>query len=94
MISSVLYRASLSAVLVYVTVGCFGYMLFSDSPGHTFEQLQAPNRNQDILEADLSSGGYAVKLAQLAVLFAVICASPLAILPAKSSYFSLSRYTS
>ena len=32
-----------------------------------------------------------MKLAQLAILFAVISASPLAILPAKKSFFSLSR---
>ena len=71
-------------------VGVFGYLLFSDSMEHTFDQLQASDRNADILEADLGNSP-SVKIAQLAVLFAVISASPLAILPAKRSFFSLSR---
>ena len=71
-------------------VGGFGYLLFSDSMEHTFDQLQASDRNADILEGDLGNSP-SVKIAQLAVLFAVISASPLAILPAKRSFFSLSR---
>lgn len=42
------------------------------------------------MEADFGpEAGNSIKLAQLALMLAVICASPLAILPAKQSWFSL-----
>ena len=36
-IQKVLYRASLGAVCVYVIVGVFGYMLFSESAQKTYD---------------------------------------------------------
>ena len=56
--------ASLGSFVVYCLVGVTGYLLFSSSPEETYRQLQAPNRSQDILEADFGAdAGYSIKLA-------------------------------
>ena len=86
----VLSRSSLLAVFVYCLVGIFGYATFSSSQEQTEAQLWAANRSKDILEADYGPGaGWSLRFCQLLILFAVICSSPLALLPAKQSYFQL-----
>ena len=90
MMNKVLYRASLSSFFVFGMVGSFGYLIFATSDKETREQLWAEERSKDILEAEWApSGGSSVKFCQLIVLFAVICSSPLAVLPAKHSLFTL-----
>ena len=90
MMNKVLYRASLSSFMVFGLVGSFGYLIFATTEQETREQLWAEERSKDILEAEWApSGGASVNFCQMIVLFAVICSSPLAVLPAKLSLFTL-----
>ena len=80
----VLYRASILSNFIYIIVGVFGYLTFSESKEVTYEQLQAPKRSKDILEADYGKrAGFSINVSQFLIMLAVICASPLAVLPAK-----------
>jgi amino acid permease len=86
----VLFRSSLTAVFIYVVVGCFGYLTFAMSEEQTHDQLWASKRSKDILEADYGDeAGLLIKFCLFSVLITVICATPIALLPAKESFFSL-----
>ena len=84
MMDKVLYRSSLFSYILFVIVGINGYLIFASSEIETKQQLWAKERSKDILEADWGQqAGVSIKFSQMIVLFAVVCASPLAVLPAK-----------
>ena len=58
----VLYRSSMSAVLVYIIVGVFGYLTFSSSLEQTQQQLWSPDKSKDILEADYGDDVTSIKV--------------------------------
>jgi len=64
------------AVLFYVMVGIFGYALFAFTP----EELCAKN----ILEANFQ-GNSLIEVGKFSILFAVITAAPLCVLPSKDT---------
>jgi amino acid permease len=79
--SKVLWLGSGSAVLLYAFVGIFGYLTFVNYvPGGASEAL----KDKNILEAPYPNVT-AITVGNFALLFAVIAASPLVVLPAKDT---------
>lgn len=74
--SSVLIWGTSIAVFFYILIGIFGYATFVDKP----EELDSMN----ILEADYH-GNNTIQVGNFALLFAIITAAPLCVLPAKDS---------
>ena len=80
--NTVLLRANTIAVLCFVAVGIFGYLIFADRPQ---EQLLDPARSKNILEADFGDD-FLIQFSRYLILIAVIAAAPLAVLPAKYAW--------
>ena len=78
----VLFRANAIAVVVFLTVGVVGYLIFAD---RAKEQLQDPSRSRNILEADFGNSAL-IQLSRYFIMIAVIAAAPLALLPAKYAF--------
>ena len=78
----VLFRANAIAVICFVTVGIFGYLIFADRAA---EQLIDDSRSKNILEADFGDDKL-IQFSRYFILIAVIAAAPLAVLPAKYAW--------
>ena len=79
--SRVLKYGTLGAVLLYITIGIFGYLTFVDNPNFTpYEAL----KKQNILEAPYPPN-VPIDIGNFALFFAVATASPLCVLPAKDT---------
>jgi hypothetical protein len=74
--ATVIAVGSSVAVIFYCMVGVFGYATFVMDMG----QLCSKN----ILQADFK-GSVAIQLGNFALLFSVICAAPLCVLPSKDT---------
>ena len=80
--SKVLIGGTLSAVILYIIVGVFGYVTFTNFPGYTPQQaLSAKN----ILEAPYQSDVIPITIGNFALFFAIATAAPLVVLPAKDT---------
>ncbi|CDW76708.1 UNKNOWN [Stylonychia lemnae] len=73
--SSVMKLGTISGILVYTTVGIFGYLTFLNDPHHlnTKNILDAPYHN------------LAISIAKFGIFVVVLCAAPICILPAKDT---------
>ena len=80
--NTVLLRANTIAVLCFVSVGIFGYLIFADRPQ---EQIIDQTRSKNILEADFGDD-FLIQFSRYLILIAVIAAAPLAVLPAKYAW--------
>ena len=66
------------AIIVYIIVGIFGYAIFAQDPG----QLCV---DKNILMAPKLRDSIPIEIGAFALLFAIICAAPLCVLPSKDT---------
>eukprot|EP00347_Sterkiella_histriomuscorum_P013193 403365653 len=83
----IILRSSYGIVLIYLVIGIFGYLTFSDKIS---KQLMNPEHNGNILECDYQ-GSRLIQCARLSVIVSLIATTPLCIIPAKQAYMQMTN---
>lgn len=84
--NKVVVRASKYMMIIYLIIGIFGYLIFSDKLEAT---LHCPTTGGNILECDFN-GSFSIQVARFFVTIALVAAAPLCFIPAKTSFFEAS----
>ena len=82
----VVIRSSAAMVFLYSLIGVVGYLTFADRINET---ILSEETNGNILECDYGGPLLGIQLARACVIIAIIGASLICILPAKTTYFDL-----